>query len=558
MADKELVSITRNELDQLDQEYVVHSKNALRDLTYESDYQAALRVPAAYLKKPSNFEQSFDKILFHLDEAFRKSKGENIKTMVSRTTDEMFHKVICIIKAKIDLITKENTKGFFQKISESVSNFVNNVIENQALLHPVAILAASASPEVGKLSIAYFDYLLTKWETNREESYFYIQLANVYQKILDSKSFNNQFGLIRNTFTTNKKNILAHVICEKGLTAAKNLMKFDERDSERQDSARIILRTLIAINEWKKGAKLLYEMNAAGLSNYAELKDEFLAAYKQFLKYLKSKEAKDDPQKEIKVHYPTSDAIKYLINGDKAGYQNYIDNYKRKKVIIATAKIIALLFIVIVIIGLYQLAESNYLPESQKESSRLSIIANDVDLLVQKQDFSSAVKKVDEIVWNNQKIFISGTDEKRTREIKQNKLTTILENILLSLKNKNSLLMNNENYRYVNQELIPIYNNIIEGFKDKLKNNCKEKLKPLLSELDQVRDNYLVKLQSEIIEKINAKDYSDALDMANNMYHSSNDPYKGGSKITLLYKDSYKVHWDKEKEKLIARIQEGM
>ena len=89
-------------------------------------------------------------------------------------------------------------------------------------------------------------------------------------------------------------------------------MKYDEKDSERQDSARIIVRTLIAIKEWEKGANFLHEIDAAGLANYSELKDEFIAGYKQFLEYLKSKEGKADPGKDIAKRYPTADSIEYL------------------------------------------------------------------------------------------------------------------------------------------------------------------------------------------------------------------------------------------------------
>jgi hypothetical protein len=155
MKGKELVLITHNELDQLDREYVEYSKSSHKDLTYESDYQAALRVPAAFLKKPSNFEESFDKILFHLDEAYRKSNDDNTRITISRTTDDIFHKVICIIQARIDNIEREYKKGFFQKFSESVGNIFDNIRNNLGLEEPSAILLASAAPEVGKLSVAF-------------------------------------------------------------------------------------------------------------------------------------------------------------------------------------------------------------------------------------------------------------------------------------------------------------------------------------------------------------------------------------------------------------------
>ena len=56
--------------------------------------------------------------------------------------------------------------------------------------------------------------------------------------------------------------------------------------------------------------------------------------------------------------------------------------------------------------------------------------------------------------------------------------------------------------------------------------------------------------------EINKKDYSSAMDMANNLYHLSKETYKGGNIITGLFKDSYKEHWDKEKDQLMTRIKE--
>lgn len=452
---KELILITQNEIDQLDQEYVELSKNAHKDLTHESDYQAALRVPAAFLRKPSNFEQAFDKILFHLDEAYRKSTDENTKIMVSRTTDDMFHKIICIIQAKIDLVSKENTKTFFQKFRDSISNFFDNVKNNLHLTEPSAIIAASAAPEVGKLSVAFFDYLLTRWEIKNEESYFYNQLADVYQKILNSKSFRNEFGLIRNTFTTNKENILTYVVLQKGLTAAKNLMKYDEKDSERQDSARIIMRTLVLMQEWEKGADFLHEINTAGLANYSELKGEFLEGYKQFLAYLKSKEGLNDPSKEIAKRYPTADAIEYIINADKAGFEKYMQTRKFKKWAIIFSIVFAV-FAFFVYAGIQgskmEQEKKQYLVDNasklQEQWNQIQKTTSKVDALIAEKNFKEASKLIDAGIVFHDPSGMASDYVAKADALKHQKLLKIVDGILTEINSYVSKDMNDETYQY--------------------------------------------------------------------------------------------------------------
>ena len=547
---KELVTITPNEIDQLDREYVDYSKNAHRDLTYESDYQAALRVPAAYLRKPSNFEQSFDKILFHLDEAYRKSTDTNTKIMVSRTTDDIFHKVICIIQAKIDLVSKENSRTFFQKVRDSISNFFDNVKNNLHLEEPSAIIAASAAPEVGKLSVAFFDYLLTKWEIQNEESYFYNQLANVYQKILDSKSFSNEFGLIRNTFTTNKDNILTYVVLQKGLTAAKNLMKYDEKDSERQDSARIIMRTLIAMQEWEKGANFLHEINASGLANYSELKDEFIGEYKQFLVYLKSKEGKKDPAKEISKKYPTADSIEYLMTADKNGYNKYMSVRKIKKLAIIFSIVFAIVAFFIwagIEGGKMEQEKKQYLTDNaskiQDQWSQIEKTVANVDRLIAEKNFKEAIPLINTgIVFHDP----SGKADNYTSkadEIKHNKLLKSVDGILTEINIYVSKDMNDEIYQNITETLIPLYNATISSFEEEQMESYKEKLDPLLNKIDKTRDTFLTQRENTVISLIKSKKYIDAKNQIEKLTHKS-DKRRGP-----LYLSKYNEYWtDKRAE----------
>ena len=502
------------------------------------------------MRKPSNFEQSFDKILFHLDEAYRKSTDANTKIMVSRTTDDIFHKVICIIQAKIDLVSKENARTFFQKVRDSISNLFDSVKDNLHLAEPSAIIAASAAPEVGKLSVAFFDYLLTKWEIKNEESYFYNQLANVYQKILDSKSFSNEFGLIRNTFTTNKDNILTYVVLQKGLTAAKNLMKYDEKDSERQDSARIITRTLIAMREWEKGANFLHEINTAGLANYMELKDEFIGEYKQFLVYLKSKEGIEDPAKEIKKRYPTADSIEYLMTADKNGYNKYMSARKIKKLAIIFSIVFAIVAFFIwagIEGGKMEQEKKQYLTDNaskiQDQWSQIEKTATKIDKLIAEKNFKEAIPLINTgIVFHDPSgkadNYISKADE-----LKHSKLLKSVDGILAEINIYVSKDMNDEFYQNITETLIPLYNATISSFKKEQMESYKEKLDPLLNKIDKTRDTFLTQRENTVISLIKSKKYKDAKNQIEKLTHKS-DKRRGP-----LYLSKYNEYWaDKRAE----------
>lgn len=552
---KQVAVISQHELDQLEKEYDDYSKNAHRDLTHESDYQAALRVPAAFLKKPSNFEQTFDKILFHLDEAYRKSTNLSTKTMVSRTADDMFHKVICIIQAKLDVVVKENSKSFFQKIGESINKFFDNTAENLHLGEPLAIISASAAEPVGRLSVAFFDYLLTRWEIRKEESFFYNQLATVYQKILDAKSFNNEFGLIRNTFTRNKEDILTHVVFQKGVTAAKNLMKYDEKDSERQDSARIIVRALIAIHEWEKGAKFLHEVSVAKLINYSELKEEFVEGYKQFLKYVKSAEGKESPNKEIVKRYPTSDSIEYLIHADKAGYNHYMKRRKIKKWAFV-ASFATVITVILIIVG-WQSAELtnnkkiylfNNSVRLNEQWIQIEKNAANVDTLISEKKYGEAFKLISSgIIFTDNSGFadnyVSNANNLR------NKKNLELANAILNEINFNvSNDMNNELYEYITTALIPLYSSTIALLSEEQNDNFVSKLETLSDSLDKSRDAYLERQGSSIEAAINNKDWQTASNLIPSLTHKS-EKRRGP-----FYLNKYNEYWRDKKEEYKKKV----
>jgi hypothetical protein len=265
------IVLSNTQIQKIDNEYEKLVEQSHFDNEWNTDYQAALRAPAAFmLNKVTNFEATFDRIIFHLDESIRKSDDKDIQRALCRTADDMFSRMIHLIQNHIDLIKKENEKGFFEKFTNSVSSIVQSVSNPSSYFKGAASLAINIAPEVGNMFKDFLVYFNQKLQLEKNETIFYNQLSHVYQKILDSECYNPEFGLIRNTFTRNKEEIIRHVVYQKGLNIGKNLMKFDKTETEKQDTVRIINNALAESYQWDSVLQFLTELKEGNYKNYNE------------------------------------------------------------------------------------------------------------------------------------------------------------------------------------------------------------------------------------------------------------------------------------------------
>ena len=272
MAELALV-LSNTQIAKIDEEYEELVNQSHFDNEWNTDYQAALRAPAAFmLNKITNFETTFDRIIFHLDEALKKSNDSDVQRAISRTADDMFSKLIHLIQNHIDFLKRENEKGFIESIKKSITTIITSVTNPSSFFKTgtPASLALSIAPEIGQMFNAFLDYFNDKLKQDKDESNFYNQLSHVYQKILDSECYNPEFGLIRNTFTRNKEEIIRHVVYQKGLNAGKQLTKFDKTESEKLDTVRIISNALSESNQWDSILQFLRELKEENFKNYNE------------------------------------------------------------------------------------------------------------------------------------------------------------------------------------------------------------------------------------------------------------------------------------------------
>ncbi|MBP8985292.1 MAG: hypothetical protein KBG12_06030 [Syntrophobacterales bacterium] len=276
--EKDDLALTESHLNALSNSYHDLAKQALYEESYEIDVQAALRAPAVFLRDPSNFEATFDIIIHHLNEAYRKCESDAQQRIVSRIAEELYNSHIYVIQQRIDYALSKNKRNLLRKIRE----FLPSILRDITTLNPKLALIKTG-PDVANLLVDYLDYLSTKWMIEKKEDFFYNQLANVYQKIIDSECFDPNIGLVRNTFLRNKDAILTHIVMQKGLVAAMNLTKYDKTDEQIQDSSRVISRALIEKKDWENLRMCLSLLNKHGIANYFELKKEALQAFKEYL-----------------------------------------------------------------------------------------------------------------------------------------------------------------------------------------------------------------------------------------------------------------------------------
>ncbi len=348
--------LSYSQIQQIDNEYEKLSEQSHFDDNWETDYQAALMAPAAFLlNKVTNFESAFDRILFHLDEATKKTQDITIQKAISRTADDIFSRTIHLIQNHIDLIKKENDKGFLLKFTERVNSIIQTLSNPSSYFtsgHPGVSAALNIAPEISNMFRDFLFYLNDKFQIEKNENIFYNQLSHVYQKILDSLSYNPEFGLIRNTFTRNKEEIIRHVVYNKGFNAGKQLMKFDKTESEIQDSIRIIVYSLIKTNNWDNIIEFFNDIRLLNLQNYRELESmvikEFTIKHKNKLlvgiKNILRTKLKEKEQKALDKYV---EEYRQKLNGTYDDF-NIIKKEKfKKKVIIG--------LIIVFVLGIFNL-----------------------------------------------------------------------------------------------------------------------------------------------------------------------------------------------------------
>lgn len=253
---------------------------ARQDDTYISDYEAAFLAPALILENEGKvqFEEVFDKILFHLENAYDKAGAcVDDQRKVSRVAQELFFSQVVAVQNRIDGKARKSRAGIFEAIKNGFLSFKKLVghVGSENIIG-----ATSELGELGSVFTQFLVHLTDKWELGKDREYFYGQTANIYLKIIKSKCYDSNFTLIRNVFKTKKEELLSHIVRVRGLTSALAMTQYDFDAEEKNESARVIIKELMASKDWEGALDLIRIVKEHNLSSLEEIKRNTVTAYK--------------------------------------------------------------------------------------------------------------------------------------------------------------------------------------------------------------------------------------------------------------------------------------
>ena len=93
----------------------------------------------------------------------------------------------------------------------------NKSVQESEFIMPPGLAVTSKifiKAEVALLIAEYFERLHTEWKIAKKQNVFFVQLARTYRKILASKIYSADYGLIDNTIDRNKIDIIAAIVTQ--------------------------------------------------------------------------------------------------------------------------------------------------------------------------------------------------------------------------------------------------------------------------------------------------------------------------------------------------------
>ncbi|HNS45449.1 MAG TPA: FHA domain-containing protein [Alphaproteobacteria bacterium] len=280
---------------------------AVRDPSPFSDLAAACLAPVIFLRNPASLEASFDKTIYHLEQALSKTTP-NYEPIIVKMSEEIFERNISNLESRIFETEmqreRQSRQNFISKTFQQIKNIAGevprilpaaiDVAVNPNVVSKITTLGENADAITDFVSVALqssvelmevcTEFMVTRWEVKKEKEFFYDQLLKVYEKILSSKLsdaiFKYNYGLLRNLFLRHKEQILENAVCRSGLHSALNLMRFDHAEIESQNSALTVTQTLVRRENWGSVIELMPILKARRVGNYEELKRRVLERYK--------------------------------------------------------------------------------------------------------------------------------------------------------------------------------------------------------------------------------------------------------------------------------------
>jgi len=254
-------------------EFRIMEQAARDDPTYISDLNAAVLAPSLLLESGVKmpFEEVFDKVLYHLERAYEKSiSSSGDQEKILRACEDLFYLLVVTVQNRIDVKARKSNTELLETIKTKVEG-----ISKTATKTGLAVIA----PE-GLVLWQFVTYLNDQWELKKDREFFYGQTANVYLKVIKSKCYNPDYGLIRNAFKSKKEGLLHFLVISRNLTSALEMTQYDSDPGELNESARIINKALLIKNDWEGVLDFLRKIKEYHLTCFQDLKREAIDKYR--------------------------------------------------------------------------------------------------------------------------------------------------------------------------------------------------------------------------------------------------------------------------------------
>lgn len=135
-----------------------------------------------------------------------------------------------------------------------------------------------------------------------------------------------------------------------------------------------------------------------------------------------------------------------------------------------------------------------------------------------------------------------------SKEIKNTAFNSLVSAIYSDFGSRVNLEMNKENYDFINNQIIFVYDKISKNIKD-IENRYN--IDSYKNTLDKNRDDYLKKLMGEIS---NTSNPDEARKKLNNVYHNSTEDKDGAGKKFFVFNKSYKDYWEDVKKEYSKKL----
>jgi len=223
--------------------YAEYSRRAVNSKDINVDLKAAFYAPVLLLQDPKNtfhrFEETMDKVLFHLDCAYTNSLDQDTKIRVGLSAQVLLEFHITLLELKLRESKQRLGWDIFTTLLTSITSIGTRIRSSDD---------DGFADDVSKLFSACVSFFVRTKMTKDDEKEFYAQLLKVYGKVLNSSVYSKQYDLVKNSFirVDSKKLLIISLYGDGFAITEKLLRKFGFHSDELGKFLRLLFDELKA------------------------------------------------------------------------------------------------------------------------------------------------------------------------------------------------------------------------------------------------------------------------------------------------------------------------